>query len=170
MKKLGRPSPAMVVACLALIVGLGGTAVAGGVLTAKKSKKIANTQISKKAPTLSVKSAKTADSATTATTATTAGKADNVFWAKVDYGAVVTNVTSSSGGISGNGESFLGAPRLVFPRDMTNCAVTANANNGGGNDAYVRQSTLSAGTQVVLAMVNAAGTDVRSNFNVIAVC
>jgi hypothetical protein len=54
-----RPSPAMIVAALALIVALGGTAVAGGVLNKKKVNKI----ISNRAPGLDVKSAKTADSA-----------------------------------------------------------------------------------------------------------
>ena len=34
-----RPSPAMIIAVIALIAALGGTAVAGGVLTTKKFKK-----------------------------------------------------------------------------------------------------------------------------------
>jgi hypothetical protein len=54
-----RPSPAMIVACLALIVALGGTAIAGGVLNKKKVNKI----ISNRAPSLDVKSAKNADKA-----------------------------------------------------------------------------------------------------------
>jgi hypothetical protein len=54
-----RPSPAMIVACLALIVALGGTAVAGGLLNKKK----VNTIISNRAPGLTVASAKKADNA-----------------------------------------------------------------------------------------------------------
>jgi hypothetical protein len=58
----GRPSPAMGVAIVALIVALGGTAIAGGVLNKKKVNKI----ITNRAPGLSVSHAKTADSATSA--------------------------------------------------------------------------------------------------------
>ena len=61
MKKAlkSRPSPAMIVAIAALIVALGGTAVAGGVLNKKKVNKI----ITNRAPGLSVASAKSADNA-----------------------------------------------------------------------------------------------------------
>ena len=56
-----RPSPAMLVAIAALIVALGGTAVAGGVLNKKKVKKIsknvADSQITARAPGLAVASA-----------------------------------------------------------------------------------------------------------------
>lgn len=61
MKKVhGLPSPAMSVAIVALIVALGGTAIAGGVLNKKKVNKI----ITNRAAGLSVSHAKTADSAT----------------------------------------------------------------------------------------------------------
>jgi hypothetical protein len=56
---LGRPSPAMVIAVVALIAALGGTAIAGGFTTKKKVNKIINNR----APGLSVGSAKKADSA-----------------------------------------------------------------------------------------------------------
>ena len=56
----------MVVAMVALIAALGGTAIAGGALNKKKAKKIANSQITKRAPGLSVASAKSATSAGTA--------------------------------------------------------------------------------------------------------
>jgi hypothetical protein len=59
-----RPSPAMVVACVALIAAVGGTAVAGGVLNKKKVNKI----ISHRAPGLNVKSAKNAGNAKNADT------------------------------------------------------------------------------------------------------
>jgi hypothetical protein len=57
-----RPSPAMIVAVVALIAAVGGTAVAGGVLNKKKVNKI----ISNRAPGLDVKSAKNADNANNA--------------------------------------------------------------------------------------------------------
>jgi hypothetical protein len=75
MKKVFvRPSPAMGVAIVALIVALGGTAIAGGVLNKKKVNKI----ITNRAPGLSVSHAKTADSATNATNATNATTASNL--------------------------------------------------------------------------------------------
>ena len=49
-----RPSPAMVVAIVALIAALGGTAIAGGALNKKKVKNISNNQITQRAPGLSV--------------------------------------------------------------------------------------------------------------------
>jgi hypothetical protein len=59
------PSPATVISIVALIVALGGTAIAGGVLNKKKVKTIAanvaNGEITKRAPGLSVASAKDAD-------------------------------------------------------------------------------------------------------------
>lgn len=57
-----RPSPAMIVAVVALIAAIGGTAVAGGVLNKKKVNKI----ISNRASGLDVKSAQTAQTAKTA--------------------------------------------------------------------------------------------------------
>jgi hypothetical protein len=76
MKQVKRPSPAMIVAIIALIAALGGSALAGGLLTKKKAKKIADAQITKRAPGLSVASANTAN-----------GLADSSFqiraWAKV---------------------------------------------------------------------------------------
>src|SRR5512144_2486202 len=53
-----RPSPAIVIAIVALIAALGGTAIAGGALNKKKVKKITNNQITKREPGLSVANAK----------------------------------------------------------------------------------------------------------------
>jgi hypothetical protein len=58
-----RPSPAMVVAIVALIAALGGTAVGAAFVSKKQAKKIAKNQVNKLAPGLSVASAKTADTA-----------------------------------------------------------------------------------------------------------
>jgi hypothetical protein len=69
MKRIFRkhPSPAMVVAIVALIVALTGTAVGAVFITKKQAKKIAknqaNNEISKRAPGLAVASANTANNA-----------------------------------------------------------------------------------------------------------
>jgi hypothetical protein len=173
MKKvLRRPSPAMVIAIVALIAALGGTAIAGGVINKKKAKNIANNVVTQRAPGLSVSHAGSADNATNATNAgnaNTANSAKNVFFAQVDYNDSTPAVLSGSPGVAGNGEDFLGAPALTFPRNMAGCAVTVNLFNGG-IDGFARQSTNSTGSRVVVVLNNEAGTDVRSDYNLVAVC
>ena len=78
-----RPSPALVIAVLALVAAIAGTAVAGpGATTSKLTKKkvvnIADQEINKLAPGLSVAHANTADTATNATAANNAGNADRL--------------------------------------------------------------------------------------------
>jgi hypothetical protein len=80
MSRLRQPGliPVIVVAIAALVLGSLGTAVAGdsvATITKKTVKKIANRQIAKQAPSLSVAKAKVADTATTANTAITANTA-----------------------------------------------------------------------------------------------
>jgi hypothetical protein len=161
MKKPGRPSPAMIVACVALIAALGGTAVAAKTLTSKKAKKIANTQITKREGKLNVNNAKTADSA------------KNVYFATVDYNNATPTVVSGSTGITADGETITGTPKLIFPRSMDGCAVTANVLNSGGaqNELGVRQSSTSSGNNVFLAIWRTDdGSSARSDFSVVAVC
>jgi|1186.fasta_scaffold28235_2 hypothetical protein len=69
------PSPAMVVALLALVAGITGAAIAKGgrTVTKKQAKTIANNQILAKAPGLSVSHAGTAGTAGSATSAETVG-------------------------------------------------------------------------------------------------
>ena len=68
-----RPSPALIVAAIALVFAMVGTSVAQdpvAKLTRSKVKEIAKKQITKAAPRLSVAKAKSADSATSAAIAT----------------------------------------------------------------------------------------------------
>lgn len=71
--KISRPSPALVVAMLALVAAVAGTAIAANPvastskLTTKSVKKIAAKEIKKAAPTLSVASAAKADALSTQT-------------------------------------------------------------------------------------------------------
>jgi hypothetical protein len=94
------PSPALVVAMLALAVALGGTAFAANSAATKtkhKDKKADIKLIKKLAPTLSVKHAKTADSATIATSATHAATADSA-----------TNATDSTNATNAGNATHLG--------------------------------------------------------------
>jgi len=80
--RTSRPSPAIVIAALALVAALAGTALAGpdattSELTKSKVKKIATKQINKLAPGLSVAGAQTADHANSADSADSAQSAQS---------------------------------------------------------------------------------------------
>jgi hypothetical protein len=125
MKRFARrPSPAMLVAMAALIVALGGTAVAGGVLNKKK----VNTIITNRAPGLSVSHAKTADSATNAT---------KVGGQTVEAAVVSANASGASvvrGNATGASRSNTGIYLVSFPPDIRNCTyVATNGNVGAGS-------------------------------------
>ena len=134
LRKLNpRRSPALIVAVIALIAALGGSAIAAGGLSGKQKKqvrKIADKEISKKAGGLSVSHAGTADSATNASHASTADVAggpvavayiDNGGPGGIDFGHVnagqsrgiaQSNVSSPSAGsycFNGLGFAFKGA-------------------------------------------------------------
>jgi hypothetical protein len=148
-----RLSPAIVLAIVALIAALGGTAIAGGALNKKKVKKIsknvANSQITARAPGLSVASANSAGSAGSANSAGTAGTAGNVngvlltrFFAQ-DAPGVGFHTIATVGGLRIQG-SCLGSP--------TEPALRATLNETSNNllDVYgnppVGVATLPAGT------------------------
>jgi hypothetical protein len=99
MKRFPRPSPAMVVALLALVLAAAGTATAA--LTGKDKKKvrsIADQEIAKTAAGLSVSSAQTANSAQSANSANSAGSAQTANTAQ--------NATAL-GGVAANGYPLL---------------------------------------------------------------
>jgi len=103
-------TPATVISIIALVVALGGTAVAGGVLNKKK----VNTIIDNRAPGLSVLKAKSADEA---------GKAGNVFGATVNDGGTVTAATLPGTTANKVSNTFT----YHFPRSVTGCIVTGSA-------------------------------------------
>jgi hypothetical protein len=110
----GRISPAMVVAIAALIVALGGTAVAGGVLNKKKVNKI----ITNRAPGLSVLKAQSADSANTANSA----KANNVFGAETNDAGGIVKATLPGTTASKVSNTFT----IHFPRAVVDCVATGS--------------------------------------------
>jgi hypothetical protein len=117
-----RPSPAMVVAIVALIAALGGTAIAGGVINKKKAKNIANNVVTQRAPGLSVASAKTADNANALGGLPLRGLSQ---WAFISSSSSGGTVIGSSGGVS---STVLGAGRfrVHFPNSVANCALNVN--------------------------------------------
>jgi hypothetical protein len=153
----------MLVAIVALLVAVGGTAVAGGFLTKKKVKKVANNLISEREATLFVGRARTAD------VAISADAAKNVLFARVDYRNPFPVVTSGTPGVFGDGEVFEGAPILRFPRDVSNCAVTATA-VVGAIKAVVRQQRDYSGGNTVVLIISTSDGEMRTDFNVVVVC
>jgi hypothetical protein len=72
MRTIQRPSPALVISIIALIVAVGGSTFAFATFESKQVKKIAAKVVKKLAPKLSVLHSTSADSATNATSATRA--------------------------------------------------------------------------------------------------
>ena len=110
-----RPSPAMIVAAMALIIALAGTAMAAptaikSILNKKEKKQVKNiskNQINALAPGLSVKHANSADTATSADTAKRADAATNA-----DTAANAANAAALSGStIVGEGDLAGTRPR-----------------------------------------------------------
>jgi hypothetical protein len=162
-----RPSAAMIVAVVALSLGLGGSAIAGsGVLTKKQvktvAKTVANKQITKRAPGLAVASAKSAD---------TAGRATNVHSANVDadgtlLGSVPAGATSQRVGA--------GTYRVTFTRGVAGCLISSSI---GGNDGAINPGSTGAipatgenPNRVAVATFNNAGAVENRDFYVQMVC
>jgi hypothetical protein len=131
MKVFRRPSPAMIVAIVALIAALGGSAVAGGVLNKKKAKNIANNVVTQRAPGLSVASAKSADSANSAKDADKlGGKAPDVFET-----ASGSDVRTNTLPLGQNDSTVLSATiTTTGARKVTAVASVEASSDGGGND------------------------------------
>jgi hypothetical protein len=119
----------VIVAVLALSLGLGGSAIAGsGLFTKKQVKTVADKQITKRAPGLAVASAKSAD---TAKTADTAGRATNVQAANVDAGGTVLG--SVPAGVSSQ-RVGLGTYKVTFTRAVDGCLISSSF---GSNDGII---------------------------------
>jgi hypothetical protein len=128
-----RPSAAMIVACLALIVALGGTAVAGGVLNKKKVNKI----ISNRAPGLSVASAKSADNAANANNANNAanlgGQPPGAYQAFCKPGSIKATLIVDTAGFTS--PTFVNEPGFNCFQPG-NIATSVQLKKLGGNGAY----------------------------------
>lgn len=110
-KNRRRPSPAMIVATVALTFALAGTALAGpsvSKVTKAKVRTIANQEVDKRAPGLSVLKAKTADSASSAITASTV--AANGVGAGALKGLTTIQVTSVPFANNTSGSAFIQCP------------------------------------------------------------
>jgi hypothetical protein len=156
MKRVSRrPSPAMVVAIVALIAALGGTAIAGGVLNKKKVKNISNNQITQRASGLSVSSAKSADSANNSNALGGLPLRGLSMWALMNSSGT-GGVVSSSGGVTAT-TLGVGRVRVTFPNPVTNCAINAN----GGTSANASNGTDFSPGFVMVARSTTGANDVQ---------
>ncbi len=152
MKALRRPSPATVISIVALIIALGGTAIAGGVLNKKKVKKIsanvANGEITKRAPGLSVASAKNAD-LLGGQPASSFAPATTLRTAAVNANGTVN--AARSDGVSSANVTAKGIPAAVYCFDGLNPAPRSVVASVDGSQADVQTQTQYAPTAGVCA-------------------
>lgn len=173
-----RPSPALIVAMIALVLALAGTSLAGGTaakISKKNVKAIAAKQIDKLAPGLDVNSAKTAttaDSATTAATADSAKIASNVLSANVhEDGSMLRSIP---GGATST-RTAEGDYTVSFGRDLTDCTISASAASNptdGPSIAFVSVAFADAGPDAGLRVFTRSPTNVVHDepFYVQAIC
>lgn len=158
MKKLRgrRPSPAMVVAVIALslsLVGTGTAATISALTSGEKTtvRKIVNKRITKRAGTLTV---------------ATAGSAQNVLAASVPNGC--TTVNGGTFGITANAAGT--ECNVTFPRSIQSCAIllgTLLDFPGGGETTYRKSS---ATVVQVSRRDSAGGSNTAGAFSIAAIC
>jgi hypothetical protein len=158
-----RPSPSMVVAVIALIVALCGTAVAGVATISKLSKSekrkvrgLADQEIDKKAPGLSVK---------------TAGDVTNQIWAVVSS---VGNLVRSNGHVTDVSTDGIGRYVVSVDRDIGACYYLASLGGseeglGSRGDISVNPSGVTANSVYVLTGNNSNVSEDR-NFTLLIRC
>ena len=170
-----RPSAAMIVAVIALALGLTGSAIAGGgILSKGKVRAVANKQISKRAPGLAVAAAKTAGtarSADTAKSADTAGRATNTHAAQVD--ADGTMLGSIPAGVTAK-RFRAGVYAVTFNRPVAGCMISAalgsNDVTGPPGSANVVPAAVVDENSVGVTTFDAAGAEADRDFYVQMVC
>lgn len=158
MRKLAkRPSPAMIVACLALIVALGGTAVSAGLVTKKKVKKIAKAQVAKRFP---VQTSGIADNAVTrpkvANDAIDSSKVAPESLTAADLAPGVLKIVAF-----GRVNNGAGAPTLQNAVGLT--SVVGGTDGNGRTRINVDPAVLPGGTMALCTVVATAADDVEAN-------
>jgi hypothetical protein len=148
------PSPALVIAAIALVLSIGGGTFAIAALTQhdkkvvkKIAKKVANKQITKRAPSLSVNHANSANTANSADNASQLGgvgangyqQTKDLLFATVDVsGTTATLVSNRSRGAVGASRISTGLYNLQVNRDVSGCTwlATAGSNTVFGADRF----------------------------------
>lgn len=178
-RTVGRPSPAMVVAILALCLAVGGTAFAAVKLgkNAVKTKNIKNGAVTEsKIAGNAVTESKIAGSAVTegkiASGAVSAGKLSGsakALWVETNFGSN-TSIKNQSGGVTVSAGPSTGEAIVNFGVDVTNRAITVTPNIqlGASTVQYAKCTDVGCGAQTdnpdaVLVITWIANTSTLSN-------
>lgn len=162
-----RPSAGAVIGVLALVLAIGGTALAGphtaAKLTRGKVKAIAAQQVKDLASGLSVKNAETADRANTAAIAT------NVLSANVNSDG---NLASSVPSGATSTRIALGNYTVSFGRSLTDCTISAAAATTGGGGPDLGFVAVALSNSTTLQVFTRSPTNVVADrpFSVQAIC
>jgi hypothetical protein len=166
-----RPSPAMVVAVIALIVALAGTAYAAQTINggAIKKQTIGGGKLKKKTLTgFQINTNKLG-------VVPSAKRATHTYWAVVNNPASPGNATlvrASDAGITATEAG--GAVTVAFPVNVTGCADVAGRNNAGTsvpNAGYAQTNTSAANPNAVEVHTrDKAGANEDADFHLIVIC
>lgn len=169
--KSGRPSPAMVVASIALIVALAGTAYAAQTINggAIKKQTIGGGKLKKKTLTgFQINTNKLG-------TVPTAQRATHTYWAVVNNPPGAGNAAlaraSDPGITAGEGG---GAVALAFPVNVSGCANVAGRNNAGTTvpgAGYAQTNSSAANPNAIEVRTrDDKGADADADFHLIVIC
>lgn len=166
-----RPSPAMVVAVIALIVALAGTAYAAQTINGGAIKKQTIGAGKLKHKTLTGYQINTNKLGVVPS----AKRATNTYWAVVNNPAGAGNATlarASDAGISASEGG--GAVAVAFPVNVTGCANIAGRNNAGTsvpNPGYAQTNTSAANPNAVEVHTrDKAGANEDADFHLVVIC
>lgn len=167
-----RPSPAMIVALVALVAALGGTAYAAGQINGNSIRKhtIGGSKLKKKTLTgYQVNVNKLGE-------VPLAKRTTHTFWAVVHNPAGKGNATLSRASDAGviTAVEAGGAVTVIFPITVSNCANVAGRNNDGTSppEAGYAQTNISPANPNAIEVhtKDKTGANEDSDFNLIVVC
>ncbi len=169
--KTRRPSPAMVVAIVALIAALGGTAYAAQQINggAIMKQTIGGGKLKQKTLTgYQINTNKLG-------AVPTAKRASHTYWAVVNNPAGATNATLARGSDTGITVTEAGgAVNVIFPANVSGCANVSSRNNAGTPvpGAGTAQTNISAANPNAIEVHtrDEKGADADADFHLIVVC
>jgi hypothetical protein len=173
MSKLSRtrPSPALIVAVIALIVALAGSAYAAQRINGGSIIKQSIGGGKLKKNTLSGFQIKTSKLGTVPA----AKRATNVFWVVANNAAGPNNVTLARTNTQGvTLQESGGAVTVSFPFDISGCANVAGRNNAGTGvpgPGYAQTNAVSgSGNAIQVHTRDTSGADVDADFHLLVIC
>ncbi|HWM55470.1 MAG TPA: hypothetical protein VNO20_08795 [Solirubrobacterales bacterium] len=169
--KSGRPSPAMIVASIALIVALAGTAYAAQTINggAIKKQTIGGGKLKRKTLTgFQINTNKLG-------VVPSAKRATNTHWVVVNNPAGAGNATLARASDAGmSAAEGGGAVTIVFPLNVTGCANVAGRNNAGTTvpaAGYAQTNSSAANPNAIEVRTrDDKGADADADFHLLVIC